>query len=153
VPFKLTSPAFNNGMQIPSKYTCDGDNVSPYLVIHGPPKGTRSLALIMEDLDAPPKGEVHWLIWNINPETPEIKEHGAPFGAAEGLNAARKAGYLGPCPGSGTHRYLFRLYALDVRLQLDSDAGREALEEAMAQHILATTELSGTYQRSNVAPI
>ncbi|GFO67175.1 hypothetical protein GMLC_07540 [Geomonas limicola] len=152
--FKLTSPAFNSGTQIPSKYTCDGDNINPYLVIHGVPKGTRSLALLLEDLDVLPLRSVHWVVWNINPELGEIKEHSAPHGAQQGVNVQRKHGYLGPCPQDpAPHRYLFRLYALDCKLDLAPTAGRSELEEAMASHVMATTELIGTYARTNLAPI
>ena len=151
--FKLTSPAFSNGMQIPSKYTCDGENISPHLVIHGAPEKTRSLALILEDQDAPAEQALHWVLWNISPEVREIKEHTAPHGSEVGLNSQRKCAYSGPCPPPGIHRYLFRLYALDLKLKLPAESGREALEAAMELHILATTELTGTYSRTNEAPV
>ena len=151
--FKLTSPAFSNGAQIPSQYTCDGDNISPFLVIHGPPPHCKSLALIMADLDAPERDAVHWVLWNINPEVPEIREHSAPHGSAAGLNSAGRPGYRGPCPDTGIHRYLLRLFALDIKLKLADGATREELERAMEQHILATAELGCSYQRSNEAPV
>ncbi|HEY6009692.1 MAG TPA: YbhB/YbcL family Raf kinase inhibitor-like protein [Geobacteraceae bacterium] len=151
--FKLTSPAFNHGSQIPSKYTCDGDNINPHLVIHGAPSEARSLALLVEDPDAPAGPRVHWVVWDIAPDTKEIREHTAPFGAGEGINSVRKSGYSGPCPPSGTHRYFFRLFALDTKLKLLAGSGREQLETAMTGHIVATTELMGTYARTNEAPL
>jgi Raf kinase inhibitor-like YbhB/YbcL family protein len=151
--FKVTSPAFNHGSQIPSKYTCDGENINPYLTIHGVPPKTKSLALLVEDPDAPMGLYVHWVMWNISPEIKEIKEHTAPMNAEEGINSANEPGYTGPCPPSGTHRYFFRLFALDTKLNLPLEAKKEQLEAAMAQHILATTELMGTYSRTNEAPV
>ncbi|UFS68780.1 YbhB/YbcL family Raf kinase inhibitor-like protein [Geomonas sp. RF6] len=151
--FKLSSPAFNNGTQIPSRYTCDGENINPHLVIHGVPAKTKSLALLVEDPDAPAGLWVHWVMWNMPPDTTEIREHTVPFGAKEGLNTRRKHGYDGPCPPSGSHRYFFRLFALDQKLELKADAGKEQLEEAMMTHILATTELMGTYSRTNEGPM
>lgn len=151
--FKLTSPSFNYGSQIPSKYTCDGENTNPHLIIHGIPATTKSLALLVEDPDAPSGLWVHWLMWNISPEVKEIKEHSAPFGAREGVNSRKKLGYDGPCPPSGTHRYFFRLYALDTKLNLGERAEKGELEAAMAQHILAATDLMGTYSRTNEAPV
>ena len=150
---KLTSPAFNNGSQIPSKYTCDGENTNPHLVIHGVPPNTKSLALIVEDPDAPAGLWIHWVMWNISPEVKEIRERILPFGAEEGLNTNKQLGYDGPCPPSGTHRYLFRLFALDMKLKLPPESEKQALETAMAQHIIATTELMGTYSRTNEAPL
>jgi Raf kinase inhibitor-like YbhB/YbcL family protein len=150
--FKLSSPAFNHGSQIPSKYTCDGENISPHLIIHGAPVGTKSLALIMDDPDAPMGTWVHWLVWNISPEIREVKEHTTPHGSGEGLNSKGKTGYAGPCPPSGTHRYFFRLYALDRKLALQAGSKRADLDMAMESHILAVTELMGTYSRTNEAP-
>lgn len=151
--FTLSSPAFNHGAQIPSKYTCDGENICPHLVIHGVPERTKSLALIMEDPDAPKGLFVHWVMWNIPPETQEIKEHTVPFGAKEGVNTGRQHGYYGPCPPSGSHRYFLRLYALDSKMELKPTAGKEELEAAMQQHTLAVAELMGTYSRTNAAPL
>jgi len=151
--FKLTSPAFNHGSQIPSKYTCDGENINPHLVIHGVPGRSKSLVLVMEDPDAPGSPRVHWLVWNIPPETKEIREHSAPFGALEGVNGAGGIGYTGPCPSEGTHRYFFRLFALDTRLKVPDEAVREELETAMEGRIIAVTELVGTYIRTNEAPV
>jgi Raf kinase inhibitor-like YbhB/YbcL family protein len=151
--FKLTSPAFNHGSQIPSKYTCDGDDINPHLVIQGVPQGAKSLALVLDDPDAPAGVWVHWLVWDVPPETKEIREHTAPFGAVEGRNGWGDNGYGGPCPPAGTHRYFFRLYALDAKLHLPATSTREAVETAMAGHIVATAELMGTYARTNEAPL
>lgn len=151
--FKLTSPAFNHGSQIPSKYTCDGEDINPHLVIQGVPPGTKSLALVVEDPDAPGGHFVHWVLWDIPPETKEIREHSAPFGAVEGATNWGDGGYGGPCPPAGGHRYFFRLFALDTRLHLPATAGRGELDTAMAGHIVATTELMGTYARTNEAPL
>lgn len=151
--FKLTSPAFNHGSQIPSRYTCDGENINPHLVLHGVPVTAKSLVLLMEDPDAPSGLYTHWVLWNIPPETREIKEHTAPWGCEQGYNSSNQIGYDGPCPPSGSHRYIFRLYALDQKLKLAADADRRTLEEAMAQHVMATTELIGTYSRTNEAPL
>jgi Raf kinase inhibitor-like YbhB/YbcL family protein len=151
--FKLTSPAFNHGSQIPSRYTCDGEDINPHLIIHGPPSNARSLALVMEDPDAPMRLWIHWVLWNIPTETREIREHTSPRGAEEGLNTWKKTGYGGPCPPPGTHRYFFRLYALDCKLKLAAGSDKDALERAMEGHILATAELMGTYARTNEAPV
>lgn len=151
--FKLTSPAFNHGSLIPSRYTCDGENINPHMIIHGVPANAKSLALLVEDPDAPAGLWIHWVMWNIPPETKEIREHTAPWGAEEGLNTRNKRGYAGPCPPLGTHRYFFRLFALECKLTLTADADKPALEKAMEGQILATTELMGTYSRTNEAPI
>lgn len=151
--FKLTSPAFNHGSQIPSRYTCDGENINPHLIIHGVPANAKSLALLMEDPDAPAGLWIHWVMWNIPPETKEIREHTVPMKAEEGYNTSRQSGYDGPCPPSGTHRYFFRLFALDSKLNLAEAADKQMLETAMETHILATTELIGTYSRTNEAPL
>lgn len=151
--FKLSSPAFSNGSQIPSKYTCDGENVNPHLIIHGIPPKTRSLALIVEDPDAPAGLYTHWVMWNVNPELKEIREHTVPHGALEGINTSGEAGYTGPCPPSGTHRYFFRVFALDARITLSENSDRGALESAMEQHVIATAELMGTYSRTNEGPV
>ncbi|RQW77358.1 MAG: YbhB/YbcL family Raf kinase inhibitor-like protein [Geobacter sp.] len=151
--FKLTSPAFNHGSQIPSQYTCDGEDINPHLVIHGVPQGAKSLALVMEDPDAPAGLWTHWVVWDIPPETKEIREHTAPIGTGEGLNSWGETGYGGPCPPSGTHRYFFRLFALDTRIKLPVNSKKAELEAAMAGHILATAELMGTYGRTNEAPL
>lgn len=151
--FKLTSPVFSHGSQIPSRYTCDGENINPHLIIHGVPTKAKSLALVAEGPDAPVGLYFHWVMWNIPPETKEIREHTVPMGAEEGFNSSQESGYDGPCPPSGTHRYFFRLFALDTKLLLDAISDKGMLETAMATHILATAELMGTYSRTNEAPV
>jgi Raf kinase inhibitor-like YbhB/YbcL family protein len=143
---KLTSPAFRNNETIPAKYTCDGNNVNPQLEIAGIPEDAKSLALIMDDPDAPSGTWVHWLVWNISPIS-RISEEDVPTGAVEGITSFGKSGYGGPCPPSGTHRYFFKLYALDAKLDLNQNAKKPDLENAIKGHILAKTELIGLYSR------
>ncbi|MFO7929323.1 MAG: YbhB/YbcL family Raf kinase inhibitor-like protein [Candidatus Humimicrobiaceae bacterium] len=143
----IGSPAFVHNEMIPSKYTCDSDNINPPLLISGIPEGTESLALIVDDPDAPGGTWVHWIVWNIGPATTEIKENSAPEGAVEGMTDFGKPGYGGPCPPSGTHRYFFKLYALDTTLKLDASATVEELENAMEDHLLDKAELIGLYER------
>lgn len=143
----ITSPAFGNKELIPSTFTCDGADVSPALNIGNVPPEARSLALIMDDPDAPGGMWVHWVVWNIDPTTREIKENGVPPGAKQGVNDFRKTPYGGPCPPSGTHRYFFKLYALDAMLDLGSGTTKGALEKAIKGHILAQAELMGRYKR------
>jgi Raf kinase inhibitor-like YbhB/YbcL family protein len=140
----VKSPAFENNKLIPSKYTCDGEDVSPPLTIEGIPEKTKSLALIVEDPDAPAGLWVHWLVWNI-PPTAEIQENSVP--GTEGLNTNKKNSYHGPCPPGGTHRYYFKVYALDTHLNLSAFSEKEVLENAIQNHILAHGELVGLYRR------
>ena len=140
----VKSPAFENNKLIPSKYTCDGEEVSPPLTVEGIPEKTKSLALIMEDPDAPAGLFIHWLVWNI-PPTNEIQENSVP--GTEGLNTNKKNSYHGPCPPGGTHRYYFKVYALDAHLNLGAFSDKEVLENAMQNHILAYGELIGLYRR------
>ena len=151
--FKLTSPAFNHGSQIPSQYTCDGEDINPHLVIHGVPQGVKSLALVMEDPDAPAGLWTHWVVWDIPPETKEIREHYCAHRHGGRSQQLGRTGYGGPCPPSGTHRYFFRLFALDIRIKLPVNSKKVELEEAMAGHIMSTAELMGTYARTNEAPL
>jgi Raf kinase inhibitor-like YbhB/YbcL family protein len=144
----ITSPAFAPNGTIPSKYTCDGDNVNPPLHIDEIPPGTKSLALIVDDPDAPKGTWTHWIVWNINPRTPEIAENTVPRESYAGKNTWHRNSYGGPCPPSGTHRYFFKLFALDTVLPLAGNATREQLEEAMEGHVLARAELVGTYGRA-----
>jgi len=132
---------------IPAKYCCDGADVSPPLSIEGAPKETKSLALIVDDPDAPVGTWVHWVVWNIGVGTREIPENAVPQGAVEGMNDFRKRKYGGPCPPSGTHRYFFKLYALDAPLPLKPGAAKAQVEEAMKGHVLAQAELIGLYRR------
>lgn len=145
---KIESPAFGTNESIPLKYTCDGENVNPQLNISGVPADAKSLVLIVDDPDAPGKTWVHWIVWNIDPGTDEISENSVPAEAIEGVTDFGMPGYGGPCPPSGTHRYFFKVYALDTTLGLDSSATINDLEEAMKDHILRSTELVGLYKRS-----
>lgn len=144
---QIQSPEFNHGDLIPEKYTCDGEDISPPLVISDVPERAKSLALIMDDPDAPGRVWTHWVFWNIEPDTDEISEGELPYGAVEGITSAKVRGYHGPCPPSGKHRYFFKLFALDMVLEIFEDADKEALEEAMKGHTLAKAELMGTYER------
>ena len=144
---RLESSAFKHSESIPKKYTCDGENINPELLIRDVPDGTKSLALIVDDLDAPVGLWVHWVVWNISPETKIIKEHSVPKGAMEGATSAGKPGYRGPCPPDGEHRYFFKLYALDTEINLPPDADKDSLEEEMVGHVLDKAELIGLYSR------
>jgi len=144
---KLTSPSFINGKAIPGKFSCDGDDVNPPLAIAGVPKEAKSLALVMDDPDAPAGVWVHWLLWNIDPGTRQIAHGSVPAGAQQGVNSWERRSYGGPCPPSGTHRFFFRLYALKERLELPVSAARKDLDRAMQGKILAQTELLGLYSR------
>ena len=144
---QLTSPAFSHNEAIPKKYTCDGDNINPPLTITDVPKDTKSLALIIDDPDAPMGTWVHWTVWNMDPGMTEIAENSVPNGV-EGYTSSGKPGYGGPCPPSGTHRYFFKLYALDTLLDLSPRTDASQLEQAMQGHVLDSAELMGTYSRS-----
>jgi Raf kinase inhibitor-like YbhB/YbcL family protein len=144
---KISSPAFRHNEHIPAKYTCDGTDVNPALAIENAPAGAKSLALIVDDPDAPAGTWVHWVVWNIGPETREIKEHTVPSGASQGMTDFRKRSYGGPCPPSGTHRYFFKLYALDTVLNIGADSTKATVERAMQGHILTKAELIGLYKR------
>jgi len=143
---QLKSQAFQNGKLIPGKYTCDGKNVSPPLVIMDAPKETKSLALIMSDPDAPHGTFLHWLLWNIPPKVTELKEGESP--GVKGKNDFGKPGYGGPCPPSGIHRYVFRVYALDIMLNHPESSTKQQVEAAMKGHILQSAELIGRYSRT-----
>lgn len=144
---RFTSPAFSQEEQIPKDYTCDGDNISPPLAIAEIPEGTESLVIIVHDPDAPSGDWTHWLVWNIPSETREILEDSLPDEAIIGTNDFKKAEYGGPCPPSGTHRYVFKLFALDTALDLDPGSSRGELEEAMEEHVLDSVELIGLYSK------
>ncbi len=145
--FSLSSPAFPHNGAIPSKYTCDGADVNPPLTFDGVPGNARSLALIVDDPDAPRGTWVHWVVWNIAPSTGGISENAVPPGALQGTNDFRAQRYGGPCPPGGTHRYFFKLYALDAPLPLEAGATKARLEEAMRGHILEKAGLVGLYGR------
>jgi Raf kinase inhibitor-like YbhB/YbcL family protein len=150
---ELTSPALQEGATIPRQYTADGRNVSPPLRWQEPPAGTGSLALICEDPDAPRGTFTHWVVFNLPAESRELgeavpAEATLPQGAAQGANDFGKVGYGGPKPPPGKpHRYFFKLYALDSRLDLQAGAGKEDLRVAMKGHVLAEGQLMGTYGR------
>jgi hypothetical protein len=148
----LSSPAFASGQPIPTQYSCKGKGISPPLAWSGAPTGTRSFALIVDDPDAPAGTFVHWVIYNIPASSNGLPESvsGAatlPSGNLEGSNSMRRTGYSAPCPPSGTHRYFFKLYALDAVLSLASGANKEALLKAMQGHIVAQGELMGTVSK------
>lgn len=130
---KISSSAFGNNEYIPSKYTCDGENINPSLEFSGVPD-SQSLVLIMDDPDAPMGTWVHWIIWNIDSKTTGIKENSVPIGAIQGKNSSATNKYIGPCPPSGTHRYFFKLYSLDVKLDLAPDTDKAGLEKAIQGH-------------------
>ncbi|MCD6500585.1 YbhB/YbcL family Raf kinase inhibitor-like protein [bacterium] len=144
---KIESSAFKENQSIPEKYTCDGENVNPLLKISEVPEAAKSLVLIVDDPDAPMGTWVHWTVWNVSSKTTEIPENSVPEGAIEGMTDFGKPGYGGPCPPSGTHRYFFKLYALDTTLGLSSSAKKVDLEKAMEGHILDKAELIGLYSR------
>ena len=144
---RLTSPAFKNNQLIPKKYTCDGENINPPLQISGIPAGTKSLVLIVDDPDAPMGTWVHWVVWNISPDTTLIEENSVPQGSIQGVNDFGKNTYGGPCPPRGTHRYYFKLYALNTKLPLNPSATKKDVEKAMEGAILEKAELVGLYKR------
>jgi Raf kinase inhibitor-like YbhB/YbcL family protein len=149
---KISSPAFGNGEKIPSKYTCDGQNISPPLEISQVPAGARSLVLIMEDPDVPKNLRKdgmwdHWVVFNMPADLQHIAEAVTPPGI-EGTGTNGKPGYMGPCPPDREHRYFFKLFALDtVSLALDGSATKADVLRAMTDHLLAQTELMGRYER------
>jgi Raf kinase inhibitor-like YbhB/YbcL family protein len=140
----VKSPAFNNNGFIPSVHTCDGNNVNPEITFGQVPGDTKSLALVMEDPDAPKGTFDHWIMWNIPPEA-KIASNSAP--GIQGKNGKNENGYTGPCPPSGEHHYHFKVFALDKKLDLKEGASKEELVEAMKGHIIAKGELIGIYKR------
>lgn len=132
---------------IPGKFTCDGENINPQILIGGVPENAKSLALIIDDPDSPSGNFTHWLVWNINPQTAEIKENSVPENAIQGKSDSGKSQYVGPCPGSGIHRYIFRIFALDATINLPQGASRKELEGTIKNHIIDVGELMGRYQR------
>ena len=143
----LVSPAFQHGRPIPVRFTADGENVSPELRLTGVPPEAASLALVMDDPDAPSGTWVHWVVWNIPAGVRVLEEGAVPPEAVEGVNSWGRRGYGGPSPPSGTHRYVFKVYALDRRLDLPETATKKDLEAAMQGHVLAGGRLVGTYSR------
>lgn len=150
--FHISSPAFTSGLPIPQRYTCDGENISPPLEWTEPPSITQSLVLIADDPDATSGTWTHWVVYNIPPTRLSFSEatsSGSQLsdGSIQAVTSRDSRGYHGPCPPSGTHRYLFKLYALDTMLSLESNAEVDDVTKAMEAHILANTELMGTYAR------
>jgi Raf kinase inhibitor-like YbhB/YbcL family protein len=150
----IASPAFTEGSMLPAKYTCDGQDISPPLEWKNVPAGTKSLALIHDDPDAPMGTWVHWVAYNIPPNITKLDENVKPEkvfknGMRQGNNDWPKIGYGGPCPPSGTHRYYFKLYALDTMLDLRPGATKTQVLQAMKGHILAEAQLIGKYQRQS----
>jgi Raf kinase inhibitor-like YbhB/YbcL family protein len=155
MPLSLTSPSFTHLGEIPARHTCEGADVSPPLQWVGIPPGTKTLALVVDDPDAPdPRAPrmtwVHWVLFNIPASTPGLPEavthENLPLGAKEGLNDWQRTGYSGPCPPIGRHRYFHKLYALDTELNLEAPT-KAQLETAMEGHILGKAELVGTYEK------
>lgn len=143
----ISSPAFEQNETIPSKYTCDGENISPPLKFISVPEAAQSLVLIFDDPDSPSGNWLHWLLVNIEPNITSIQEGVAPSGAKQGVNGFGELGYGGPCPASGTHRYFFRVFALDKKLEVPTSFTREEVEQMMSGHIIAQAELIGQYSR------
>jgi Raf kinase inhibitor-like YbhB/YbcL family protein len=149
---KVTSKAFQEGGMIPPQYTCSGANISPPLTWESIPESTKSLALIVDDPDAPGKTWVHWVAFNLPVSVKGLSENvpaqeSINGGGKQGTNDFKKVGYGGPCPPSGTHRYYFKLYALDTELTLDSSATKDQLLKAMEGHLLGEGQLMGRYQK------
>lgn len=149
---KITSPAFKEGDMIPRKYTCDGEDISPPLAWEGVPANTKSLALISDDPDAPVGTWVHWVVFNLPPDSKRFSENipsdkTLPNGAKQGTNDFPGIGYGGPCPPGGTHRYYFKLYALDQMLDLAAGITKAQLLKAMENHVAAEAQLMGKYKR------
>lgn len=144
---KIISSAFSHNAKIPSKYTCDGENISPPLQFLDVPKDAKSLVLIVDDPDAPAKTWVHWVVYNISPDVTEVEEDSVPRVGIEGMTDFGKSGYGGPCPPSGTHRYFFKLYALHASLDLPKNATKQMVEQKMQKHIIDKAKLIGVYSR------
>jgi Raf kinase inhibitor-like YbhB/YbcL family protein len=144
---KITSTAFAQDQAIPAQFTCDGVNHNPPLAFAEVPEEAQSLALVVEDPDAPTKVFTHWLVYDIPPATRQIGEHEVPAGCTEGVNDFGTRGYKGPCPPSGTHRYVFRLFALDTGLALPEGTIKGEVLTKMKGHVIATAELVGKYAR------
>ncbi|MHC4138313.1 MAG: YbhB/YbcL family Raf kinase inhibitor-like protein [Planctomycetota bacterium] len=148
----IRSNAFENGELIPKKYTCDGEDVSPHLSWTQLPKETKSVVLICDDPDAPMGTWVHWVLFGLSPDTLELPEGISPEkkvlgGAKHGLNDFRRYGYGGPCPPGGTHRYFFKLYAVDIQVDLNAGATKKEVLNAIKEHILEEAQLMGRYSR------
>jgi len=147
INMKISSPAFQAQQNIPVKYTCDGQNINPPLAFVNVPSQAQSLVLIVDDPDAPAGTWTHWTLWNIDPHIAGIDENSVPPGAVQGKTSFGKPGWGGPCPPSGTHRYFFKLYALDADLNLSASADVQELQDTMRNHIIGSAELVGLYSR------
>ncbi|MDA8387128.1 MAG: YbhB/YbcL family Raf kinase inhibitor-like protein [Nitrospiraceae bacterium] len=143
----IKSPSFGSDGYIPREFSCKGKDINPPLALENVPEGAKSMALIVDDPDAPSGTWVHWVMWNIPPETGSIEAGSVPKGAVEGRNSWKKTGYGGPCPPSGVHHYFFRLYALDTMLTLGGGAQKGELEAAMKGHVIAKSELVGLFRK------
>lgn len=144
---ELDTTSFVKNGDIPPKYTCDGDNINPKLSINGVPENAKSLVLIMNDPDASLGTWTHWTVWNIKPDTKEINENSVPEGSIQGMISAGTVGYSGPCPPSGMHRYFFKIYALDSKLDLNENTRVDELSKTIEKHIIDRAELLGKYKR------
>ena len=147
----ITSPDFENNSLIPKTFTCQGENVNPQLDFYNIPKDATSLVLIVDDPDAPMRTWVHWVVFNIPTEKQasiSLSRDSVPQGATLGITSFGERGYGGPCPPSGTHRYFFKLYALDTKLDLDDSANKTDVESAMNGHVIASAQLIGLYKKS-----
>lgn len=151
----ITSPVFENNGNIPKKYTCDGENISPPLVIAGSNRNAASLVLIVDDPDAatdpdgPGKTFDHWVVFNISPDTTIIQENSVPYGAVVGMNGVGENRYIGPAPPNGEHRYFFKIYALNEPLQIDESSTKSDVETAMSGKVIAKAKLVGEYKKQN----
>lgn len=141
----ITSTAFSDSGMIPATYTCKGSDINPPLQISEVPEETQSLVLIVDDPDAPAGTWIHWTMWNIDPNTKQIDKDSIPENAVQGTTSAKSIGYHGPCPPSGIHRYFFKLFALDAKLDLQEGASIEELKKIMEDHVLKNAELVGKF--------
>ncbi len=146
-PMKITSDAFQNNGKIPAEYTCDGNGIRPPLEISDIPEEAKTLALIVDDPDAPSGDFVHWIIWNINSDASIIESDKIPDGSVEGYTSLGKPGWIAPCPPSGIHRYNFKIYALDTALSIPKSSNKANLTDAMKGHIVDSATLIGLYGR------
>ena len=144
---EISSVAFENNSLIPLKYTCEGQGINPPLEFKDVPEDAKLLVLIVDDPDAPMKTWVHWTIWNIDAKTTQILQNSCPKGAVEGITSFGRTGYGGPCPPSGTHRYFFKLFALDKMLDLSPNSHVRDIESAIQGHIIRKAELIGLYKK------
>lgn len=144
---KIESTAFKDNKLIPPKYTCDGENINPPLVISDVSENAKSLVLVVDDPDAPGGTWVHWTVWNISPHIKEIPENSCPQNSVEGITDSGRSGYCGPCPPYGTHRYFFKLFALNTTLDLDTSVKAADIEKEIEENILVKTQLVGLYRR------